>query len=432
MGVKSGYKQTELGIIPTDWEVTPVGQEFSVQLGKMLDAEKNIGVPKPYLGNRAVQWGWIDLTDIGSMRMTQADLKRFRLKSGDLLVCEGGEVGRAAIWNEPISECYYQKALHRLRPLRGYSVKLMVNVLHHLASRGFLLNFVTQTSIAHLPKDKFETVPIPMPPTKAEQEAVADALSDADALIDSLEQLITKKRQMKYGAMQELLTGKKRLPGFARSDRYRQTEVGIIPEDWELSPFRQIVASYIDYRGRTPRKLGLEWGGGDILALSANNVEMGKINQDKEAYFGSEALYRKWMLQGDCEKGDVLLTMEAPLGNVAQIPDSRRYILSQRVLLIKPKASVQHDFLAHSMQGSYFQKQLLDNATGSTAKGIQRRKLDTLPVYVPSDKAEQEAIAAILNDINLELSELDVSVSKARQIKQGMMQELLTGRIRLV
>ncbi len=80
---------------------------------------------------------------------------------------------------------------------------------------GFLLNFVTQTSIAHLPKDKFETVPIPVPPTKAEQEAIAEALGDADALIESLERLLTKKRQIKIGAMQKLLTGKKRLPGFS-------------------------------------------------------------------------------------------------------------------------------------------------------------------------------------------------------------------------
>jgi len=90
----------------------------------------------------------------------------------------------------------------------------MLSILERLASTGFLLNFVTQTSIAHLPKDKLGTVPIPLPPTTAEQEAIAETLSDADALIESLEQLICKKRQTQQGAMQELLTGKKRLPGF--------------------------------------------------------------------------------------------------------------------------------------------------------------------------------------------------------------------------
>jgi type I restriction enzyme, S subunit len=104
---KPGYKQTEVGLIPEDWEVTTVGNEFSIQLGKMLDSEKNVGVPKPYIGNRAVQWGRIDLSDLGIIKMTPSDLQRFRLRQGDLLVCEGDEIGRGAIWNEPIEECYY-------------------------------------------------------------------------------------------------------------------------------------------------------------------------------------------------------------------------------------------------------------------------------------------------------------------------------------
>ena len=108
--------------------------------------------------------GRIDLTDIGEIKLTPSDLQRFRLRKGDLLVCEGGEIGRAAVWQQSIEECYYQKALHRLRPIRGYNVQLMFNMLQRLASTGFLLNFVTQTSIAHLPKDKFETVPIPSHP----------------------------------------------------------------------------------------------------------------------------------------------------------------------------------------------------------------------------------------------------------------------------
>lgn len=120
--VPPGYKMTEVGVIPEDWECTTVGSEFDIQLGKMLDAEKNTGVPKPFLGNRAVQWGRIDLSDIGTVPLTPSDLQRFRLREGDLLVCEGGEAGRAAIWKGQLGECYYQKALHRLRPKRHYSV----------------------------------------------------------------------------------------------------------------------------------------------------------------------------------------------------------------------------------------------------------------------------------------------------------------------
>lgn len=212
---------------------------------------------------------------------------------------------------------------------------------------------------------------------------------------------------------------------------YKKTEVGVIPEDWVLTPFIHAVESYIDYRGRTPRKLGMAWGGGNILALSANNVQMGRINPDKEAYFASEELYRRWMVQGDCEPGDVLLTMEAPLGNVAQIPDDRKYILSQRVILVRPKAWLSRDLLAHSMRGEYFQRQLSINATGSTAQGIQRKKLDLIWVYFPADKSEQQAIASALSDADALIESLSQLLAKKRQIKQGAMQELLTGKRRL-
>jgi type I restriction enzyme S subunit len=207
----TGYKKTEVGEIPEDWTVTTVGHEFSIQLGKMLDSEKNTGVAKPYLGNRAVQWGRIDLSEIGTIKLTPADLNRYRLIKGDLLVCEGGEIGRAAIWDRPLEECYYQKALHRLRPLHGYNIELMLGMLQRSAATGGLLNFVTQTSIAHLPKDKFEKVPIPRPPTRGEEEAIAAILSDMNAEIAALDAKLTKARHIKQAMTQELLTGKTRL-----------------------------------------------------------------------------------------------------------------------------------------------------------------------------------------------------------------------------
>ena len=225
MEVRLGYKQTEAGEIPYDWGVSSVGAEFRIQLGKMIDAAKNAGVLKPYIGNRAVQWGRIDLGGMATVPMAMSDLQRFRLRRGDLLVCEGGEIGRAAIWDDLLSECYYQKAIHRLRPKSTYDPYLMMSLLQLWTWTGHLANYVTQTSIAHLPKDKLEVVPLPVPPP-AEQDAIAEALSDADALIGSLEQLLAKKRQIKQGAMQELLTGKRRLPGFSG--------------EWEVKSFGEV------------------------------------------------------------------------------------------------------------------------------------------------------------------------------------------------
>ena len=209
--VPAGYKRTEAGVIPEDWGTSTVGAEFSLQLGKMVDAAKNTGLSKPYIGNRSVQWGRIDLADIDTVPMTSTDMRRFRLRSGDLLVCEGGEIGRAAIWEEPIRECYFQKALHRLRPIRSYDSYLMMSLLQLWASTGYLTNYVTQTSIAHLPKDKLEIVPLPIP-TAAEQRAIATVLSDVDSEIAALGQRLDKTRAIKQGTMQQLLTGSIRLP----------------------------------------------------------------------------------------------------------------------------------------------------------------------------------------------------------------------------
>ena len=110
---------------------------------------------------------------------------------------------------------------------------------------------------------------------------------------------------------------------------YKQTEVGVIPEDWETDTLLSISCQIMDFRGRTPKKLGTEWGGGDIPALSAGNVRMGFVDFKEECYFGSEQLYRRWMTKGDLAKDDIVFTTEAPLGNVALVPDNRRYILSQ-------------------------------------------------------------------------------------------------------
>jgi len=288
------------------------------------------------------------------------------------------------------------------------------------------------TSVPTLNRNNLAGHYVAIPRTRAEQQTIAEVLSDADALIESLEQLLAKKRNIKQGVMQELLTGKRRLPGFERIKGLHHSSIGMVPRDWQVLPFIKIVDSYIDYRGRTPRKLGLAWGHGNILALSANNVQMGRIDPEREANYGSDELYRKWMLKGDCETGDVLLTMEAPLGNVAQIPGNGRYILSQRVLLIKPNSLVSRHFLANSMRGMAFQGQLVSSSTGSTAQGIQRSKLDQLPIAFPKDKQEQDAISSILTDMEAEILALEEKLVKVCYVKQGMMQELLTGRIRLI
>lgn len=188
----------------------------------------------------------------------------------------------------------------------------------------------------------------------------------------------------------------------------------------------QIVVDYFDYRGKTPKKLGMNWGGGTIKALSANNVEKGKINFDKECYLASEQLYKIWMNKGDCEKGDVLMTMEAPLGNIAQIPDDKKYILSQRTLLFKTrKEIVNNDYLFYVLSDKAFQDELIKNSTGSTVVGIQQKKLARLKINLPS-LTFQKHISTILRTADAIIEKTQSAIDKYKAIKQGMLQDLFT------
>ena len=185
------------------WAESTVGEQFDIQLGKMLDSSRNMGTTKPYLGNRAVQWRHIDVSACGLVPMSDSDIRRYRLVKGDLLVCEGGEVGRAAVWQDELPECYFQKALHRLRPKHGYSPNIMLSLLEHWAKSGYFSGQVSQTSIAHLTRDTLSRLALPVP-TQAEQEVLADLVDDLHDQVSALERLIAKKQAVKQGVMQQL------------------------------------------------------------------------------------------------------------------------------------------------------------------------------------------------------------------------------------
>jgi len=203
------------------------------------------------------------------------------------------------------------------------------------------------------------------------------------------------------------------------------------PTGWSISPLIDAIDKMMDFRGRTPKKLGMEWGGGGIKAISARNVRMGYLDFAVEHYLASETLYRKWMTHGDMRAGDILFTTEAPLGNVALVPDNQRYVLSQRTVLMRVNAnSLDEVFFACLLQSPLFQQTLVDNATGSTALGIQRARLERLPIVLPP-VPEQRRIGRVLQDVEKLVASIERLIAKKREVKQGLMQELLTGQTRL-
>ncbi|MDC5054811.1 restriction endonuclease subunit S, partial [Acinetobacter baumannii] len=182
-----------------------------------------------------------------------------------------------------------------------------------------------------------------------------------------------------------------------------------------------------------PKKLGMDWGGGNIVALSAGNAGKGYIDFGAECYLGSELLYKKWMCNGEAQKDDIAFTMEAPLGNVALIPDHSKYILSQRTILLQiNRQEFDPHFIFHLLMSNEFEKYISDQATGSTAQGVKRSLFEKLKLVLPIKLSEQKSISQILDDFDFEIEKLKQKLKKLQLIKQGMMQELLTGKTRLV
>ncbi|MEN3802005.1 restriction endonuclease subunit S [Aeromonas veronii] len=432
--IPTGYKQTEVGIIPEDWRVSTVGNEYEIKLGKMLDSVKNRGVPKLFLGNRAVQWGYIDISDLSTVPMSRSDIEMFRLCDGDLLVCEGGEVGRAAIWNSPISECYYQKALHRLRPLHSFNSQLMASLLRYWADSGFLRNYVTQTSIAHLPREKFMEVPMPIPPVY-EQTAIASTLCDTDALLTGLEQLIAKKQAIKTAAMQQLLTGRTRLPQFAlRPDGtpkgYKSSELGQIPEDWEVLAIDDCATKVGS--GKTPN------GGASVYIdagrpfVRSQNIGWGKLILDDVAYISDDI--HNTFSGSEIKEDDVLLNITG--ASIGRCAITEGYIIggnvNQHVCIIRLNSVLLNARLLVGLINSRNgQKQIDSYQAGGNREGLNFQQVRQLKFAVSNSSVEQTAIATILSDMDNELTALEQKLAKARDVKQGMMQQLLTGRIRL-
>jgi len=418
-----GYKQTEVGLIPEDWKVSTVGEEFDIQLGKMLDSEKNVGTLKPYLGNKSVQWNQIDVSDLSIMAMSPADLQRYRLVNGDLLVCEGGEVGRAAIWDEPILECYYQKALHRLRSKRGFNTALMAELLRYWVDHGLLANYVTQTSIAHLTREKFTDVPMSVPPLP-EQRAIATALSDVDALLAAQDKLIAKKRDIKQAAMQQLLTGKQRLPGFSGGWEVKTLgdlftfSGGYSASRDQLSVEGHCYLHYGDIHGSSKTSIDTEVDYQDIpkLDIPLKQVSTKSLLKDGDVVFV------------DASEDDEGTSKHVVVVNKSNLP----FISGLHTIVAKSKTDeLAHEYRHYCFQTQAIRQQFLFYAVGTKVSGISKTNMPKLTLPVPSIP-EQTAIAAVLSDMDADLAALEQQRDKTRAVKQGMMQELLTGRIRLV
>jgi len=199
--------------------------------------------------------------------------------------------------------------------------------------------------------------------------------------------------------------------------------------NWEEVPFYDCLNDILDFRGRTPLKIGMDWGGGNIISLSANNVKNGYIDFNAECHLGSGELYEKWMGKVKLVKNDIVFTMEAPLGKALLVPDDKRYILSQRVVAFKTKDYIDNLYFIQLIWSNKFQNTVDRLSTGSTAKGINQKSLKKVFVNIPL-KPEQQKIAAFLTAVDNKIEQLIKKQELLGEYKKGLMQQIFSQAIR--
>lgn len=195
--------------------------------------------------------------------------------------------------------------------------------------------------------------------------------------------------------------------------------------DWEQRSFFDNIKSTIDFRGRTPKKLGLDWSKTGYLALSALNVKNGYIDTSVDAHYGNQELYDKWMVGRELKKGQVLFTTEAPMGNVARVPDDYGYILSQRTISfdVNPQ-KITEDFLAVLLSSPNTFNELAALSSGGTAKGVSQKSISKLKVIVPENLEEQATIGNFFKDLNNLIFLQERKLEKIKNLKLAYLSDM--------
>jgi len=399
------YRDSEIGLIPQDWEVITLASRASIQSGiaKNANATFRDPVAVPYLRVANVQDGYLDLEEVSSINIERTDLSRYAVLPGDVLMNEGGDLdklGRGALWRGQISPCVHQNHVFVVRCKDGLVPEyLSAWTSSAQARRYFMLAGRQTTNLASMNKTSLGELTVAVPATDDEQYEIANALTDADALIDSLEQLLTKKRQIKQGAMQELLTGKRRLPGHG----------GVWSERSLVD-----IATCLDNLRRPLNEAQRSTMRGEFPYCGANGV-VDYIDR----YCIDDAVI---LIAEDGGYFDEYLTR--PIAYQM----SGKFWVNNHAHVLKAKDDFDQEFLFYAL----VHKNILSFLASGTRAKLNRSELNKIIVRAPEQQDEQSAIAAVLTEMDTEITVLESRLTKARALKQAMAQALLTGRIRLV
>ena len=387
MELKEGYKQTNTGIFPEDWGLHTIGDSMRLVNGRAFKPE---------------DWGdqGLPIIRIQNLNDPTSDFNhwagpvenRHIIEPGDLVFAWSGTKGTsfgARVWQGPtgVLNQHIFKVLPDTRKLtRSYAFHILRQVQEDIEKQahGFKASFV------HVKKSDLVGVQLPLPPTNIEQETIAEALSDADALIESLEQLIAKKRQIKQGAAQELLTGKRRLPGFEAEAQFKQSEIGEIPSDWSVSTIGDLS---ICYSGGTPNTANPSFYGGNIPWITSGDLNLTRI-KDVEGRITAEGLAQS--SAKIVKPGTVLIALYGATAGIAAITEIRAAI-NQAVLAIVSNL-VHAEYLFQLLR--YRKDLYVATYTQGGQPNLSGDLVKAFLVAIPRTREEQEYIAGVLIEMD--------------------------------
>jgi type I restriction enzyme, S subunit len=415
--VREAFKTTVAEPVPSEWDVRKLGEIAEIRGGIAKNSNHAVADPVTvaYLRVANVQDGYLDLTELSTIDISKQELKRYLVLPGDVLMNEGGDLdklGRGSVWTGLVSPCVHQNHVFVVRcspALMPAYLDLWTNA--QVARKFFMLAGKQTTNLASISKTSLAQLPVALP-SLDEQRAISATLGDVDALLVGLDRLIAKKRDLKQAAMQQLLTGQTRLPGFQGEWNTR-----LLPE---LADIRS---------GGTPSTSDPASWDGDIAWCTPTDITA--LAGQKYLSGTTRRITAHGLKQSSAEvipAGSIVMTSRATIGECAinAIPMTTNQGFKNFV----PYECTDAEFLYYLLltQKSGF----VSLCGGSTFLEIGKTQLRSYAVRLPAEKSEQNAIATALSDMDAELTALEARRNKTRALKQGMMQELLTGRTRLV
>ena len=443
--VPEGYKRIGGRIFPESWSLNKIKDFAKTKSGKTPDRDRH---SEFYQGGNL---NWFKTGELLTKYLSNSEEKitpkALALcgmpvfpKRSIILAMYGATIGKASILDENSTT---NQACCCIFPSSSYDTEYIFYQITF--NREAFVKISAGAAQPNINQSLVQNFCLPLCETN-EQNRIAEILSTCDRVIDLKKKLIEDKKKVKKWLMQTLLTGmirvkdiengipyeelKKRIEQIRNGqvpEGYRKTELGIISHDWEITGLEKICKLIIDKRGKTPKQ---DSSDGDIPGLSAHNVRMGKIDFTFPTTYYSEDVFNRWMKNEKIEKEDIIMTTEAPLGNIALVEETRKYILGQRVVALRLKDSVNSIFGKHLLMSNIFQRKLQELATGTTAKGLSKRNLKYLKVYIP-DTETQKAVSSILSTADTEIDLLNKDLEQWELKKKSLMQLLLTGIVRI-